>query len=329
MRNLMVVGHRGAAGLYPENTLGGFVRAIELGVDAVECDVRLTRDGHPVIMHDAKVDRTTNGQGAVAEMSLDEVRQLDAGQGERVPTLDEVLDLVRGRTQILIELKVAEAWPLVLAGLRSRGMLADAIVTSSNPEPLRQVRAEERAVRTGLIFDRPPADAVQRAQAASVNGFSVRYLHLAHELLDAAHAAGLVVRAWCPDSEEDLRATLAWPVDGIATNRPDRLLAILGRPGTRRFELLTAVRQVVLAHLAGLPLRVYLFGSWARGEETQASDIDLAVELLGPVPPGTLARLREALEEAPFPYRVEVVNLEEASDALTQKVRQEGLPWLR
>ena len=328
LQQVMVVGHRGAAGLYPENTLGGFVKAVELGVDAVECDVRLTRDGHPVILHDARVDRTTDGRGAVAEMTLAEVRRLDAGQGERIPTLDEVLDLVRGRTRILVELKVPQAWPLVVAALRARDMLEDAIVTCSDPAPLREVRAHDPAVCTGLIFDRPPADAVGRARDAGVQGFSVRFTHVSRELLDAAHAAGLVVRAWCPDTEEDLRSTLAFPVDGIATNRPDRLLELLGRPGPQRARVLEAVRTVVRQALAGLPARAYLFGSWSTGQEARASDIDVAVEPLAPLPAGTLARLREMLEEAPIPYRVDVVDLSTAEPAFRERVRKEGIPWI-
>ena len=89
-----VVGHRGAAGVLPENTLAGFRYAIELGVDYVECDVHLSRDGQLVVMHDATVDRTTDATGAICDLDFNRIRALDAGEGEQIPTLDEVLALV-------------------------------------------------------------------------------------------------------------------------------------------------------------------------------------------------------------------------------------------
>src|SRR5437660_7666970 len=102
---ILSVGHRGAAALEPENTIRSFRRAIELGCDFAECDVHLTRDGQLAVMHDAAVDRTTNGSGPISDFTMAELKQLDAGQGERVPTLDEVLETVRGRIKLLIELK--------------------------------------------------------------------------------------------------------------------------------------------------------------------------------------------------------------------------------
>ena len=100
-----VVGHRGAAGVMPENTIKGFRYAIELGVDYVECDVHLSRDKQLMVMHDATVDRTTNGRGAIRDLTAARIRSLDAGQGEQVPLLDEVLETVRGEVHLLIELK--------------------------------------------------------------------------------------------------------------------------------------------------------------------------------------------------------------------------------
>src|ERR671930_261980 len=100
---MIVVGHRGCALLEPENTLRAFRRALELGCDYVETDVRFTRDGELILMHDETVDRTTSG--SVADLTFAELRALDAGQGEQVPTLAELLPLLRGRAQILCELK--------------------------------------------------------------------------------------------------------------------------------------------------------------------------------------------------------------------------------
>ena len=100
-----VTGHRGAAGLEPENTLRSFQRALDLGVDAIELDVHLTKDQHLVVIHDATVDRTTDGSGVVGDLTLHKIQQLDAGLGEHVPTLQEVIDLVAHKAILQIELK--------------------------------------------------------------------------------------------------------------------------------------------------------------------------------------------------------------------------------
>ncbi|MCK4374153.1 MAG: glycerophosphodiester phosphodiesterase, partial [Candidatus Brocadiae bacterium] len=107
-----VVGHRGAAGVEPENTLRGFRLAVELGADWTECDVHLTKDGRPVVMHDETVDRTTDGEGPVDSFSWAELRKLDAGgwfageyAGERVPGLEEVLEFARGKARLCVEIK--------------------------------------------------------------------------------------------------------------------------------------------------------------------------------------------------------------------------------
>ena len=102
---MILTGHRGAAALEPENTLLSMQKAIDLGVDQIELDVHLTRDQHLVVIHDTTVDRTTDGQGAVADFTLEEIKRLDAGKGERIPTLQEVIDLVRGKVVLQIELK--------------------------------------------------------------------------------------------------------------------------------------------------------------------------------------------------------------------------------
>jgi glycerophosphoryl diester phosphodiesterase len=115
-QNVVVTSHRGAGSLEPENTLRAIRRAIALGVDQIEIDVQLTKDGHLILMHDPTVDRTTNGSGKIAELTCAEIRQLDASSGERVPTLDEALALVNGEVVLQIELKGAgTAQPTVSA----------------------------------------------------------------------------------------------------------------------------------------------------------------------------------------------------------------------
>lgn len=152
------IAHRGASDRYPENTLLAFEQALELGAEAVECDVHLSADGEVVVIHDPTVDRTTNGHGEVAAMTLEELRRLDAGirrhprfAGQRIPTLSEVLELVRGRAQVFIELKGTspELPRRVVEVVRAGGMAGEAWLFTANRAVLEELRrtAPEMHVR--------------------------------------------------------------------------------------------------------------------------------------------------------------------------------------
>src|SRR5262249_57324330 len=149
---MIVVGHRGCALLEPENTLRGFRRALDLGCDYVETDVRLTRDGHLVLMHDETVDRTTNGSGSVAELTFGEIRTLDAGQGEQVPTLAELLPLLRGRAHLLCELKGENTAAEAVRIVREAGISRQVVFTCFDLGRIRHVKAIDSSLRTGAIF---------------------------------------------------------------------------------------------------------------------------------------------------------------------------------
>lgn len=229
---MYVVGHRGCAGLLPENTILGFRHAIGLGVDMLECDVHLTRDGHLIVMHDPLVDRTTNGTGAIADLSFAQMRALDAGRTERVPTLDEVLEVVGAAGKpLLLELKGEETAGLALDAVRARGMLAGVTFTCFDLRRIEEVRRLEARAHTGAIFSRADLGSIDTAVAVGATGTGIQFRSLTPEILDKAHAVGLDVRTWNPDSEEDQRQAMALRPDGISTNRPDRLLALLGRAG--------------------------------------------------------------------------------------------------
>jgi glycerophosphoryl diester phosphodiesterase len=222
-----VIGHRGCAGLRPENTLAGFRHALALGVDAVECDVHRTRDGYLAVVHDAHLDRTTNGRGAVADHRLEELRALDAGGGEPVPELGEVLDLVRGRAHAVVELKSEHSAAPAVQAVRTRGMWDQTTFISFDLDRLREVRALAPAARTGALFARSGPDTVREAVRAGASVLDVHYSALTPELAAEAHARGLAVWVWTPSTEADLRRLLALPVDGITTDRPDLLLRLL------------------------------------------------------------------------------------------------------
>jgi len=219
-----VVGHRGAAGLAPENTLKGFKRAIELGVDLVECDVRLTRDGRLIVMHDETVDRTTNGSGAVRDVDFEAVRALDAGDGEQVPTLDEVLDVVRGHVKLLCELKGERTEDAAVDAVLAHDMAADVVFTSFHLDRIERVKARREGLLFGAIFSNPSTDDLARAIDMGVAGIGILYKRLCLEMVDQVLAGGVDLRAWNPDTLREQLAMIALGVSGISTNRPDILL---------------------------------------------------------------------------------------------------------
>ena len=218
-----VIGHRGAAGVAPENTLESFGRAIELGVAAVECDVRLSRDGHVVVMHDDAADRTTDGSGAIAELDFEAIRRLDAGAGQRVPALDEVLDAVAGRCDLLCELKAEGAAASVGAAAR-RQMLGEVVFLSFRFDFLEEARRRAGDARIGALLAVPRSAEVERAAAMGCEFVGVHYRNVSLAAVAKAHEQGMRMNVWTPNELWEMQAMIALGADTITTDRPDILL---------------------------------------------------------------------------------------------------------
>jgi glycerophosphoryl diester phosphodiesterase len=249
-----IIAHRGASAYEPENTLRAFRRAMEQGADLSELDLHLSKDGALIVMHNPTVDQTTNGHGAIRDQTLAELRLLDAGHGERVPTLHDVIDLVRGRHGLYIELK-AEGTPRPTVDLlcanaliasrdtassRAVGSAAGSgpaahqvIVGSFQAELVRETKelAPELSVSllVGPVY--PAQELIALARAAQAD-----YVHLCWEnrapqphklltpeLLRALRAAGLGIVLWHEERADELRVLYTLDVDAICTNTPDKL----------------------------------------------------------------------------------------------------------
>jgi glycerophosphoryl diester phosphodiesterase len=225
---ITVVGHRGAGGLSPENSFKSFEQAISLGVDAVECDVHVSADGRLVVMHDGTVDRTTNGTGAIADMFLADIRRLDAGDGQPPPTLEELLDRVRGRCGLYCELK-ADGTPAPAAeAVNSRGMDDDVLFISFDAQRLANIHKLLPSARTGLLFGRESFDDILPAiQLARAEMIGVNHRDLSLNTVARAAEAGLQVGAWTPNTTAEMAAMIAMGVVSITSDFPDRLLALL------------------------------------------------------------------------------------------------------
>lgn len=229
-----VIAHRGASGTLPENTLPAYALAVEQRADMIEIDLHRTRDGAVVIAHDEGLERL-GGRGEIADATLSEVRDLDAGNGERVPTLDEVLD--RFGTQIPFNLELKRGtradYPglpaAALEAVETRDLLGQTLFSSFYDSVLSGVRGASRAARIGLLLSpRDPSRAFERARAVGAEALNPWIGLARRELIQEAHAEGLAVYVFTVDAEEDMRRLLDLGVDGLFTNHPDRFRALVG-----------------------------------------------------------------------------------------------------
>nr|WSW47238.1 glycerophosphodiester phosphodiesterase family protein [Streptomyces sp. NBC_01001] len=217
----LTIGHRGVMGVEPENTLRSFVRAERSGMDVIALDVQLSKDGVLVVLHDAEVDRTTDGAGAVADLTLSALRELDAGQGEHVPAFEEVLDAVRTPLQVSVHDGAAAA---ALAELVLRRDLSARVeVASLHDEVLAETARLLPGVRTVLHSDLggEAADVVARALACGAHTVALNIRELTLDTVESVHAAGLKVTGWTVNTLQQLRLARALELDGAATDFPE------------------------------------------------------------------------------------------------------------
>lgn len=241
---MVIIAHRGASGSAPENTLASFRRAIELGADWLELDVCASRDGEVIVIHDDTLERTTNGRGKVSDRTLAELKRLDAGAwfdprfaGESVPTLSEVIRLAKAhRVGLLVEMKTGSHLgqgfeEKVVSLLSDAGFLGRSIVMSFNHAAVSRAKQAEHGLKTLLLIGRRAsalkiADIVRDHGAA---GVSVKDSLASKQYVAALRDRGMMVVVWTVNSPGAMRRFMARGVDGITTNYPERLAAILSR----------------------------------------------------------------------------------------------------
>jgi glycerophosphoryl diester phosphodiesterase len=223
MPRVLRIGHRGAAGYAPENTLAAVQKGIDLGVDFVEIDVRRTADGVLVALHDATINRTTNGKGRVEALALRELRAFDAGKGERVPTVEEILKVADGRTGLMLELKSAGIAHSTVQAVRQAGFHHPIVYASFLHDELIQVRAVDPKAALMVLLEKVP-----RAAGAYARQYHAAYVGLRHDrasrsVIDALHDAAVLVWVYTANSVADIRRALSFGVDGVISDFPDRI----------------------------------------------------------------------------------------------------------
>ncbi|MGW6902449.1 glycerophosphodiester phosphodiesterase family protein [Streptomyces sp. NBC_01727] len=215
----LTIGHRGVMGVEPENTLRSFVHAERAGMDAIELDLHLSKDGALAVMHDAEVDRTTDGTGLIADKTLAELRELDAGQGERVPVFEEVLDAVRSPVQA--EIKDVAAARALAEVMRRRDLVDRVEVLSFHDEAVAEIAQLVPGVRTALVASRWKSDVVDRAKAVGAATLVLNIRRLTLEVVEQAHAEDLKVIGWVVNTQDHLRLARGLGLDGATTDFPE------------------------------------------------------------------------------------------------------------
>lgn len=246
----LIVAHRGGAALAPENTLAAFENAIKLGVDMVETDVHLTKDGEVVVMHDFTVSRTTDGTGQISELALAELKKLNAAAkfsggfaAQTILTLAELLDLVKGKAGIQIEIKTgaggaryAGIEKKVIDLVNARGMANDVIIISFDFPTIKEVKAIDSRIQTGALVradwfvtrnpEKSVADAIEQTGA---DYFMPTASPVNQAIVQAVHARGLKIGVWTVNAQSDMKRYAGFGVDAITSDRPDELKRALGR----------------------------------------------------------------------------------------------------
>jgi glycerophosphoryl diester phosphodiesterase len=224
MPGFLTIGHRGAAGHEPENTLRSIRKALELGADAVEFDVHCL-DGQLVVFHDATLERTTNGRGALARTPFARLRELDAGKGERIPTLEEICETVDRRAKLHIELKgrgtAVPTGEIIDRYVREHGWrYDDFLVSSFHHDELAHLAG--RSIPLGILFSKSPARFASLAEKLGAYSIHCKTAYATPALLDQAHRAGLKVFVYTVNDAGAIARLRDLGVDGVFTDFPER-----------------------------------------------------------------------------------------------------------
>jgi len=227
MKNQLVVAHRGASGLAPENTMAAHRVAFRTGAHMIETDVQETEDGILVCIHDYDVNRTTNGTGTIAELSYCEIRELDAGDGEKIPSLEEVLDYTRGKLKLNIELKVSDIEKKVLDFVKERKMIPDVTISSFLHGTLVSTRDLDTEVTTAVLVTKLRDDMISYVNELEANALNPDHKTISQVLVDEAHSNNVLIFPWTVNNTSRMEVLYSMGVDGIITDFPDIAIKVL------------------------------------------------------------------------------------------------------
>lgn len=226
--SFLKIGHRGAKGHAPENTLASIQKALDFGVDMIEVDVHVCKTGEVIVHHDYKLERTTNGTGYVRKRSLKYIKSLDAGNGEQVPTLCEVLDFIDKRADLNIEIKgkfaLGPSLKTVERYVREHGWRYDQFIVSTfTRSKLKKLAKRHPRVRMGALLAYRPFGFVKFAKRIQAYSVHLNINLVSPKLVEDAKRQNLKVFVWTVNEHEDIRRLKEYGVDGMFSDYPDRL----------------------------------------------------------------------------------------------------------
>jgi glycerophosphoryl diester phosphodiesterase len=228
MAKILKIGHRGANGYEPENTLISFQKAIEMGADAIELDVHLSSDGHLIVIHDETIDRTTNGKGAVNQLTLQQLKSVRINEKHEIPTLKEVFDLVDKHCFINIELKNQDTAEQVVQLIEryiseKNWNHTHFLVSSFDWNALQQVRFLNEDIRIGVLTETDMDLAISFARFIKAEALHPDFQLLTNEYTTKIQEKGIRVFPWTVNKKEDIQKIKSFKVDGIITDFLDRI----------------------------------------------------------------------------------------------------------
>jgi glycerophosphoryl diester phosphodiesterase len=236
-----IIAHRGGSAYAPENTLAAFQKAVEQGADGIELDVHLSADGEVVVIHDSNLERTTNGAGSVYETPLAALKELDAGSwygaefnGEKIPTLDEVFELVGGRLFVNVELKgpglLRSELPVRVAEIVERFSLTQKVIFSSfNPWQLRQIGKLLPQARLGMLLIPGVLAEIYRLISGVVVkpwAYHPHFKTVTQKFSERSNKLGRSVLAWTVNDAEEITRLCRLGIYGIITDDPVKAMAV-------------------------------------------------------------------------------------------------------
>jgi len=233
--DILIIGHRGASAIAPENTFKAFKKAIELKADYVEFDIHKTKDGEIIIIHDSDTFNATGVKGLIKDMTLDQIKSLDAGEGEKIPTLQELISITRKKMGLQIEIKSINLLDKMIQILKEEDLLNTSIVSSFLLDELLKLKLLEPSVKIGLLLPielvRPKLIKKKIVKVAKNNFYSIHpYYNITDkEIVDFAHSHGLKVIVWTVNDREIMEKLIEIGVDGITTDDISLANDILGR----------------------------------------------------------------------------------------------------
>ncbi len=223
-----IIGHRGIPFLEPENTMLGFQRAIELGAEQLELDIRLTEDKIPVVIHDATIRRTTNGHGRVSKLTLKQLLIFDAGKGETIPTLEEVLKEFGGKVFLHIHMKLRTPPAKIVRLITKMNLERSVCISSFSHKTLKFIKRLNPHITTAALVRKKRRRIISYLHSLGVDALHVPYKICSKSFVSTLHRSGLKIRVWhIADEKTKIQKLISWKVDGILLDRADLLAKLV------------------------------------------------------------------------------------------------------